>query len=132
MIFVDTSAWVALYVGTDRFHSQADAFWRELRRRSIPVLSTFDVFGETLTVIRGRAGLPQALEFGEALLMEDGSNQRNLWGANYFPARAPGSRLEYTALINIRPVDENTDQQIQSAAIRDQVRVLVERFIGPS
>ena len=68
MIFVDTSAWVALYVGRDRFHAQAAEFWEALRRKSVPLLSTFDIFDETVTVIRGRAGLPEALEFGEAFL----------------------------------------------------------------
>lgn len=68
MIFVDTSAWVALFVGQDRFHGEAAAFWEELRRRSIPLFSSFDIFGETLTVIRSRGGLEQALEFGTAFL----------------------------------------------------------------
>ncbi|MBI4678710.1 MAG: PIN domain-containing protein [Elusimicrobia bacterium] len=68
MIFVDTSAWVALFVRQDEFHGQAASFWDGLRRKSVTPLSSFDVFGETLTVIRGRAGLDQALEFGEAFL----------------------------------------------------------------
>lgn len=68
MIFVDTSAWVALFVGADDFNGEARAFWSALRRESVPLLSTFDVFGETLTVIRSRAGLDQALEFGQAFL----------------------------------------------------------------
>lgn len=68
MIFVDTSAWVALHVRTDYFHDQAADFWNRLRRGSVPLVSTFDVFGETLTVIRSRAGLAHALEFGEAFL----------------------------------------------------------------
>lgn len=68
MIFVDTSAWVALFVRGDDFHADASAHWTELRRRSVPLVSTFDVFGETLTVIRSRSGLDQALKFGEAFL----------------------------------------------------------------
>ena len=68
MIFVDTSAWAALFVRADRFHASAASFWNELRRKNLPLISTFDIFGETLTVIRSRAGLEQAIEFGEAFL----------------------------------------------------------------
>jgi predicted nucleic acid-binding protein len=68
LIFVDTSAWVALYVAQDDRHPEAAAFWERLRRHGAPLLSTFDIFGETLTVIRSRASLEQALDFGEAFL----------------------------------------------------------------
>lgn len=71
MIFVDTSAWVALFAGSDEFHGAAAAFWRQVRAKSLPLISTFDVFGETLTVIRSRVGLEPALEFGEAFLSSD-------------------------------------------------------------
>jgi predicted nucleic acid-binding protein len=68
VIFVDTSAWVALFVKGDARHDEAVRLWTELRRRSIPLISTYDIFGETLTVIRSRASLEQALTFGEAFL----------------------------------------------------------------
>lgn len=68
MIFVDTSAWVALFVAADTFHDEAAALWREVREMKVSLVSTFDIFGETLTVIRARSGLPEALEFGEAFL----------------------------------------------------------------
>lgn len=68
MIFVDTSAWVALFVRGDAYHAEAARLWTEARRRSLPLISTYDVFGETLTVIRSRASLDQALLFGSAFL----------------------------------------------------------------
>lgn len=52
----------------DRHHAEAAGFWAELRARRIPLASSFDVFAETLTLIRGRAGLGQAVEFGSAFL----------------------------------------------------------------
>lgn len=87
MIFVDTSAWVALFVRGDRFHEEASAFWGKLRAKSAAPVSTFDVFGETLTVIRGRASLEAATEFGEAFLSSevlvraevDGALRREAW-----------------------------------------------------
>ena len=68
MIFIDTSAWVALFVRNDRFHETASEFASVLEKRSIPLVSTFDIFGETLTVIRSRGSLAEATLFGEAFL----------------------------------------------------------------
>ena len=68
MIFVDTSAWVALFVSEDRFHGQAAEFAQTLERKGVALISTFDIFSETLTVIRSRSSLAQALAFGEAFL----------------------------------------------------------------
>jgi hypothetical protein len=68
MIFVDTSAWVPLYDASERYHAEASAFWESLRRDRVPLVSTFDIFDETLTVIRSRAGFAAALQFGEAFL----------------------------------------------------------------
>src|SRR5204863_5022504 len=39
----------------------------------------------------------------EEALLEDGSRQAALWGANYYPGSGPGRCIEYTSLINIRP-----------------------------
>ena len=68
----------------------------------------------------------------EALLIEEASEQSNLWGANYFPNKDQGSRLEYTALINIRPEDEDPDQYLRSESLREKVREAVERWMGPA
>lgn len=43
----------------------------------------------------------------EQLLLEQGSRQADLWGANYYPGRDAEGFLEYTALINIRPSQDN-------------------------
>jgi hypothetical protein len=42
----------------------------------------------------------------EQLLLKHGSEQNNVWGANYFPYKKKGQRLEYSALMNIRPDKE--------------------------
>lgn len=66
----------------------------------------------------------------EQLLLEDGSQQADLWGANYYPGRGPDDCLEYTALINIRPSQDNPSMEILEPAIRDVVRELVFGLIG--
>jgi len=66
----------------------------------------------------------------EQLLLEQGSRQADLWGANYYPGRGAEECLEYTALINIRPSQDNPSMEIQDAEIREKVRAIAERLVG--
>ena|ERR1700719_4170233 len=66
----------------------------------------------------------------EQLLLEDGSRQVNLWGANYYPGRGPDDCIEYTALINIRPAQGNRSMLIADEAIRGRVREITFTLIG--
>lgn len=66
----------------------------------------------------------------EALLLEKGSPQRALWGANYYPGRPEGKKLVYTSMINVRPRDGNTAQEIQSMEIKNKVAQLAKRYFG--
>lgn len=66
----------------------------------------------------------------EQLLLEAGSVQSDLWGANYYPGRGPEGCIEYTSLINIRPAQGNRGMEIMDPAIRDRVRELTFAWIG--
>lgn len=66
----------------------------------------------------------------EQLLLEQGSRQADLWGANYYPGRGAEDYIEYTALINIRPSQGNPSMEIQDASTREAVRSIVERWVG--
>ena len=66
----------------------------------------------------------------EQALLEDGSHQPDLWGANYYPGRGREECIEYTALINIRPAQGNRSMEIQDPAIRKRVRDLTWALIG--
>jgi len=66
----------------------------------------------------------------EQLLLEQGSRQADLWGANYYPGRGAEECLEYTALINIRPSQDNPSMEIQDADTREKVRSIAERLVG--
>lgn len=39
----------------------------------------------------------------EALLLEQGSLQRNLWGINLYPERPAAEWIEFDSMINVRP-----------------------------
>jgi len=66
----------------------------------------------------------------EQALLDDGSRQRDIWGANYYPGRGPEECIEYTALINIRPAQGNRSMEIQDPAVRERVRRLTLALIG--
>jgi hypothetical protein len=66
----------------------------------------------------------------EEALLEDGSRQPDLWGANYYPGRGREDCIEYTSLINIRPAQDNRSMEIRDPAIRERVRELTFALIG--
>ena len=66
----------------------------------------------------------------EALLLEAGSRQEDLWGANYYPGRGEEGCIEYTSLINIRPAQGNRSMEVQDPAVRKQLRGLTHALIG--
>jgi len=66
----------------------------------------------------------------EEALLEDGSRQSDLWGANYYPGRGREECIEYTSLINIRPAQDNRSMEIRDPAIRERVRDLTWALIG--
>jgi len=63
----------------------------------------------------------------EQLLLEQGSEQDDLWGANWYPA---DQRIEFEALINIRPTLGNRGILIQSQEIRRQVETVTRQILG--
>ena len=63
----------------------------------------------------------------ESVLLEEGSEQNDLWGANWYPAE---QRIDYEALINIRPWLSNRSIVIQNEDIRRQVQAITIELLG--
>ena len=57
----------------------------------------------------------------EAVLLEQGSKQEDLWGINLYPGAKDDSFLEYDSMINIRPSQEQI-AGVEDAAVREKVR----------
>ena len=90
-----------------------------------------DMVKVVVDVGRGRAAVGGELHAdAEQLLLEEGSEQADLWGANYYPGRGPDGCLEFTAMINIRPAIGNTAMEIQDLEVRRLVRDVVTRVLG--
>ena len=63
----------------------------------------------------------------EAVLLEDGSRQKDIWGADWFPAT---QQVTFEALINIRPRQKNPSMVILDPGIRERVEDVVHRLLG--
>ena len=63
----------------------------------------------------------------ESVLLEDGSEQDDLWGANWYPSE---QRIEFESLINIRPRLGNRNIVIQDENLRKQVESVTRELLG--
>ena len=62
----------------------------------------------------------------EQILLQDGSRQIDVWGADWYPLQQTAG---FESIINIRP-GINRSMQIQSPEIRGQVNQLVQMLLG--
>jgi Protein of unknown function (DUF5674) len=65
----------------------------------------------------------------EEILLENGSSQPNLWGANVYPNESDDDFLEFTSFINIRPADNNKSMEVQDMNIRSEIITIVHRLL---
>jgi len=63
------------------------------------------------------------------ILVENGSEQKNLWGFNFYPDKTGDEQIEYKALVNIRPVHGNSVMEIQDENLRTAMRVIIRKLI---
>ena len=65
----------------------------------------------------------------EALLLEDGSRQRNLWGINVYP-ELPGEQcIEFDSMINMRPSQGNRSRGVDNGEVREKIIRIVSKGI---
>jgi hypothetical protein len=65
----------------------------------------------------------------EAVLIEDGSAQEDVWGADWVPF---DSMVTFESLINIRPNQGNPSLEIFDSKIRERVESIVRTLMGAS
>jgi hypothetical protein len=65
----------------------------------------------------------------EAALLESGSKQEDVWGADWIPA---SRELRFEALINVRPRQGNPSTKILDEDRRQQITKIVRRLFGGS
>ena len=63
----------------------------------------------------------------EEALLEDGSHQENIWGADWYPE---SKTAEFVALINIRPRQNNRGMEIQDTELRTKIETIIRRLLA--
>ncbi len=58
-------------------------------------------------------------------LLEDGSQRKNIWGANVYS----DGRMDFAAVFNILPQDGNRSLEIQDGKIRAEVETVVKNLL---
>jgi hypothetical protein len=66
----------------------------------------------------------------EALLLEEGSRQEDLWGVNLYPEKSKEDCIEFTSLINIRPHQGNFSQEVEDPLLRERIRTVVFKLVA--
>jgi hypothetical protein len=65
----------------------------------------------------------------EAALLKDGSQQHDVWGADWYPLE---QQVGFESLINIRPRQQNFALQVQDPALRLRIETIVRRLLEAS
>ncbi len=65
----------------------------------------------------------------EALLLDQGSQQGDLWGINLYPDKSKDDMIEFDSMINIRPSQENKSRGVESLDIQRKIRDIVSKLI---
>lgn len=66
----------------------------------------------------------------EGALIDEGSEQRNLWGINFLTDEDDIEEfVEFDSLINIRPKQNNRSRYVEDENIRNKVLEVVEKWI---
>ena len=65
----------------------------------------------------------------EAFLLEQGSQQMNLWGINLYPELFGDDFVEFDSMINLRPGQGNRSRGVDDAATREKILYVVRNLV---
>jgi uncharacterized protein DUF5674 len=65
----------------------------------------------------------------EALLLDDGGKQADVWGINLYPDEPGDAWIEFDSMINIRPSQGNRSRGVDDEATRAEIRGVVDRLV---
>lgn len=66
----------------------------------------------------------------EAMLLDQGSVQKNLWGINLYPERPASEWIEFDSMINVRPSGGNRSRYVENTEVRNTITIIVNRLVG--
>ena len=89
-----------------------------------------DMVKAVVDVVRGVMAAGGELHSDEeALLLDDGSAQGDLWGINLYPDETGADWIEFDSMINVRPGQGNRSRDVEDATLRDAIRRVVESLV---
>jgi hypothetical protein len=65
----------------------------------------------------------------EAILLENGSKQENLWGINLYPELKSSDWIEFDSMINLRPSSGNRSRGVDSPKIKEKIISIVNKLV---
>ena len=65
----------------------------------------------------------------EEMLLEEGSEQKNLWGINLHPKKTVEPWIEFDSMINVRPSQDNRSRYVENSKIRDKIIEVVTKLV---
>ncbi len=69
---------------------------------------------------------------GEALLLDDGGRQADLWGINLYPESfGEPDFVEFDSMINVRPRLGNRSRSVDDEELRSRIRAVVTGLVQP-
>lgn len=89
-----------------------------------------DMVKAVVDVIRGRMVVDAELHADEeAWLLEDGSEQLNVWGINLYPELEGEDFIEYDSMINLRPSLGNRSRGVDNPDVRLKIAEWVSKLV---
>ena len=66
----------------------------------------------------------------EALLLQQGARQADLWGINLYPDKVGTDFIEFDSMINVRPSQGNRSRGVDDTAMQRLIRDIVGRLVS--
>jgi hypothetical protein len=65
----------------------------------------------------------------EALLLNNGSKNENLWGINLYPELSGDDWIEFDSMINLRPSHNNRTRGVDDPSIQRNIIAIVNKLV---
>lgn len=65
----------------------------------------------------------------ETFLLENGSEQADLWGINLYPAQTGDDFIEFDSMINVRPGQGNRSRGVDDPETRKKIVAIVDKWV---
>ena len=102
----------------------------ELIQSSVNFIDEHAIKG-AVDIKRGLLAVDSPMHYDcEQLLIEDGSDQYNIWGINlYLDEDNIDDLVEFDSMINIRPAQGNRTRSVENPTIQSQIKAVVSKWI---